>query len=88
VEQHQAEGLGPKEAEHEVPDVPVERTERGDDVASAQDAHERGGVPDLEAALLLLQHQRVQLRVQRNDEVLANNVRPKDGPEPATQSQA
>jgi len=87
MEQHQAEGLGPKEAEHEVPNVAVERAEHGDHVVSAQDSHERGGVPDLEAALLLLQHARVQVRVQRHDQILANYVRPEDGAKPATQSQ-
>ena len=83
AEQDQAEALGAEEAEHEGPDVAVERAQRGDDVVGAEDAHEGGRVPDLEGALLLLQHARAELRVQGHDQVVADEARPEDGPVPA-----
>jgi len=70
VQQHGADGLVAEEAEHKGPHVAVEHADLRGDVVGAEDAHEGGWVPNLEATLLLLQDMSVQLRVQRHDEVL------------------
>jgi len=70
TQQHGADALVAKETEHKGPHVAVEHADLSGDVVGAEDAHEGGRVPNLEAALLLLQDMSVQLCVQRHDEVL------------------